>query len=637
MSSSTNKSTNVSINNSRPNKSEKKSKYLDNRGFSTVSIKPKEIIIEVETKKIPIVEERKCIICIRGHVDTGKTSFISLLSSHTTDEVGTQLNDAEAGSITQQVGTKTFRREDLIKFIPDLLQEKFNMDFVTIDTPGHASFENIRLIGLSISHIRLIFVDIVKGIDEDTLNYLEENILTRSDYENTIIVLNKMDKIYGFNPIGFGNLKKVLNKQTEHYNELLDNYYTNIIKQLSSRGLYGEPYHRKRQAECIPMIPISAKNGDGVPDLLLYMSNTRMKLERPINSIGYIIDKRNDSKYGKVIIGIMKYGSISSSNAIKIGSSTYPIKQLLQSGNHDSREQHFEPTEYSDEATAFAVVVDQTSYNMIEIGSSFEPISGVGIKSASIDDSAYETFVARKSKLLSDIGVYVVIPSESMIDGVHEYFTSQNIPIAGYSIGSTTKADIIKFVNKFKTYQEEYNSRYKCIMCCLPDMVDDVDEKQLYKTIFDEEKLNILKHENFTLLFGGTIYKLANEYTKYSDKCKQEFIDKYGQYASFEAETIPKFIFRTSDPILCGITVKSGIIRIGTKVTDIKGFKYGTIDSIKLLDKDVTYANEGSEVCIKIVGGSITLDKKNKYVFKNEDKNETSLVTKDVKYIIKKK
>jgi len=599
----------------------------NHRGFNTTSIIPKTLESVTAVIVEPIVPNRKCILCIRGHVDTGKTSFVSLLSSHDTTNVGKQLNSTEAGLITQQVGTQTFLRENIIKFIPTQLQEKFNMDFVTIDTPGHTDFENIRKMGSSISHITLVFVDIVKGIDQDTLEYLQENIQTKEDYSKTIIVLNKMDRIHDYKKVGFGNIKKVMNKQSEHTTDLFEKYYTNIIIQLSNYGLYGEPYHRKKQAECLAMVPISAKTGDGVPDLLLYMSNARMNLTKPNNDIGYIIDKRIDTRIGKIIVGIMKYGSILRVNAVKIGESIVPIKHLFHFGNHDSREQHLEPTNNVDEATAFAITVDENVYHLIDIGLSFQPVETV--EAAVIAEDTYTEYINKKTKLLSKLGVCVIVPSDSMIEGVHNNLTTNSIPMGYYCIGSISKQDLFKYNNQFKDQVTEYNNRYKVIMLCIPDMTDDIDKEVLMRRFFDEDKMKFLRTENIQIIFGGTVFKLSSEFNKLLRTFQESYVRNYRKYSNYEATTLNKCIFRVSDPIICGIKIESGLITIGSTVRDENNVDYGIIDSIEENKKSINYASTGQEVCIKIISDK-RLVKTQTYHFRNESNMSSDKVSGDI-------
>ena len=563
--------------------------------------------------KMSLQTNRKCITCIMGHVDTGKTRFISNLSSHSKDHKRTKLNDTEAGGITQQVGTTIFENEHLKQFIPENLQSKFNMDFVTIDTPGHESFHNIRKIGINVAHLVLVFADITKDMDTDTLDYLETALETESDYSKTILVLNKMDLIYGAENIGYSNLKRFLNKQSKDYNQLLEDNYSKIATQLSYRGIYAEPYYNKKTKLCLPMIPISAETGDGIPDLLLYMSNMYIDKQSLVSEspIGYILDKRTDPHMGKILLGIMKYGSLNQSNTIKIANSYFPIQNLMQPvPSKDSRENKWIKTDSVNTATSFVFKVDPEYYDLIELGSEFEPSDNDEL----IIDENFQT----KTKYLSSNGVYVIIPSESMLDGVIKHFNSEHIPIFSYTIGTFGPKDLIIYSNRMLGTDEE-TKRNRCIMICMPELDSEIDETKIIKKYFGSMYDQIL-NSNIKIILGGTIYNLATKYNQHLKSSRERLIAKYKAFSYFEADTITKYVFRTHGPIICGVKVNQGVITIGSAVYDTESNYYGIVNSIKLDSTDLNYATQGMEVCIGINNDNDTasVSKTNTISFKNK-------------------
>ena len=578
---------------------------------------------------------KKCILCIRGHVDTGKTSFVQKLASHNTSIANKDLTKSEAGGITQRAGTTTFERDHIKKFIPENLRDKFNMDFVTIDTPGHTNFENIRNIGSSIAHITLVFIDIIKGIDQDTLEFISNNIKSLT-HDRIILVLNKIDTIYGYKQMNHANIKKILNSQSKDVISQLEDYVRKISNQLSNIGLYGELYYNKKCKDCLTMVPISAHTGDGIPDLLLYLSNAKLNIyENESKSIGYIIDKVIDDRLGKIIIGILKHGQINKNSAIKIGNSYFPITNLMRTvGYTDSRECKFEHTNTVFDAISFCFKVDQKLYDLINFGDEFEPInkneSDLDLSIAHIDNEVYEKQNAKKSSILSDYGVHIIIPSESMLEGIVDHFKQENIPICSYSIQTITKADLMIYGNKKKEPFNYYN-RYRIIIICLPELIDNAEHAKLLNDNFDDDKLKLIKEYNLKVIFGGTIYKLSSLFKEHIKQTQLGYISKYGPFSQFEAALIPKFIFRTDDPIICGIKMLSGALHIGSEVISSDGKKYyGKVTGIQLEKKDVEVAYSEMEVCIRLTGGtdSIIKDKPLNFKNKSEGGKFTNVVSK---------
>ena len=71
---------------------------------------------------------------------------------------------------------------------------------------------------------------------------------------------------------------------------------------------------------------------------------------------------------------------------------------------------------------------------------------------------------------------------------------------------------------------------------------------------------------------------------------------------SAELKIIPKFIFRTTNPMVFGVSVFDGAIKINDKVYADQGLNIyvGKIISIRSNDKDIEHGNHGEEICIKI-------------------------------------
>jgi translation initiation factor IF-2 len=171
------------------------------------------------------------------------------------------------------------------------------------------------------------------------------------------------------------------------------------------------------------------------------MSNAKLQLDDSTDTTtkpeGYILDKRVDDHMGKIIVGIMKYGEITKSHSIKIGSNIFPISNLMRTvGYSDSREHKFENTDSVPDAISFCFRVESSLYDLIELGSNFTLSTD---SDKHIDDSTYDILDAKRSAIFSDYGIHIILPSESMLEGVHEHFSQKEIPIQSYSIGRMTK------------------------------------------------------------------------------------------------------------------------------------------------------------------------------------------------------
>ena len=209
---------------------------------------------------------RQPIVCMLGHVDTGKTSLLDKIR-------GTAVQMREAGGLTQQIGASYFPFETLLAITQKLMQN-VNVSvkvpgLLVVDTPGHEAFANLRTRGGSVADIAILVVDAMHGFENQTYESLQ---ILKSRKVPFIIAANKIDRINGWKSEEYRPFMKGYKAQNKWVQEDLDNRVYNMMGTLSREGLASDRFDRVRDfTKNVAIVPVSAKTGEGMGELLMVL------------------------------------------------------------------------------------------------------------------------------------------------------------------------------------------------------------------------------------------------------------------------------------------------------------------------------------------------------------------------------
>ncbi len=201
------------------------------------------------------MQTRLPIVVILGHVDHGKTSLLDALRK-------SDVAAHEVGGITQS--THAFQTNGI----------------TFIDTPGHAAFSQMRSRGADIADIAILVVSAVDGVMPQT----KESIATIKESSIPMIVaINKMDLP--------GTSVDAIKSQLAENEVLVE-------------GFGGD----------IPVVPVSAKTGAGLPELL-EMINLVSSLQPPTSDPSgplecVVLESHLDTRRGPLATVIVKNGTL---------------------------------------------------------------------------------------------------------------------------------------------------------------------------------------------------------------------------------------------------------------------------------------------------------------------------------------
>ncbi|KAJ1937392.1 eukaryotic translation initiation factor 5B, partial [Linderina pennispora] len=182
----------------------------------------------------------------------------------------TNVQEGEAGGITQQIGA-TYFPADAIKQKTAAINTKGKLEInvpglLIIDTPGHESFTNLRSRGSSLCNIAILVVDIMHGLEPQTLESLR---LLRDRKTPFIVALNKVDRIYDWKPIPNSPFRDSLKSQAQHSQREFAKRLEDTITAFAEQGLNARVYYENpKMTKYVSLVPTSAISGEGIPDIL---------------------------------------------------------------------------------------------------------------------------------------------------------------------------------------------------------------------------------------------------------------------------------------------------------------------------------------------------------------------------------
>ncbi|EFN85158.1 Eukaryotic translation initiation factor 5B [Harpegnathos saltator] len=218
--------------------------------------------IEAEKKK-SLDNLRAAVVCVLGHVDTGKTKILDKLRR-------TNVQDGEAGGITQQIGATNVPIEAIqesTKHVKGFADKKFKIPgLLIIDTPGHESFSNLRSRGSSLCDIAILVVDIMHGLEPQTLESIN---LLKAKKCPFVVALNKIDRLYDWQTMNRKDVQDIVKNQAPNTQREFENRSKDIIVQFAEQSLNAALFYENPDPRSyVSLVPTSAITGEGMGNLL---------------------------------------------------------------------------------------------------------------------------------------------------------------------------------------------------------------------------------------------------------------------------------------------------------------------------------------------------------------------------------
>lgn len=531
---------------------------------------------------------RSPIIVIMGHVDTGKTKLLDKIRR-------TNVQEGEAGGITQQIGATFFPdialNEQTKKVDPEFDIEVPGM--MVIDTPGHESFNNLRMRGSSLCDMAIVVIDVMHGLEPQTVESLDMLRKRRCPF---IIALNKIDVCYQWSSKTYTPIRESLDRQEQFVRDEFQQRFDNVKLQLNERGLNVALYWENEDPRStVSIVPTSALTGEGVPDLLfqlinLSQTNLASKIEIKERLECTVIEVKNIEGLGTTIDVVLVNGTLNEGDQIVIAGLAGPIvttiRALLTPQPMKEMRVKNEYVHHPKISTSMGVKICAPGLDDAVAGS---PLLIVGpnddleeMKDDVCDgfDSVLNEFEKQPE------GVYVKASTLGSLEALINFLQEMKIPVFDVGIGEVHKKD----VKRASIMREKKRPEFALILC--------------FDVKVNSEAINQAKTDDVQIMTADIIYHLFDKFKAHMEKHQESLKTENKKVAVFPVvlQIDKQYIFHRGDPFIFGCNVVGGQLRTGTPicVPDKENLVIGHVGSIQKDKKDVQIARRGDTVCVKI-------------------------------------
>ncbi len=248
-------------------------------GFSAVVKEAgEEVTVEQEEDKPEMMTTRPPVVTVLGHVDHGKTSLLDKIRS-------ANVAGGEAGGITQRIGAYTVEKND--------------RKITFIDTPGHEAFTAMRARGAKVTDVAILVVAADDGVMPQTKEAIAH---VKAAGVPIVVAVNKIDKPEA---------------QPDR-----------VKQQLADEGLQSVDWGGN-----IEMVPVSAKNGIGIDQLLetvLLEADIRdLKANKTRRATGVVIEAALHKGRGAVATALIQNGTLRVGDIVVVGGTFGKVRALV--------------------------------------------------------------------------------------------------------------------------------------------------------------------------------------------------------------------------------------------------------------------------------------------------------------------
>jgi len=391
---------------------------------------------------------RQPIVCVLGHVDTGKTLLLDKIRK-------SSVQAREVGGITQHIGASFFPLDTLMEICGPLLgrlKGKIQIPgLLVIDTPGHEVFANLRKRGGGAADIAILVIDVLKGFEAQTYESLDILKVRKTPF---LVAVNKIDRIPGWLSQPEKLFLKSYQSQDPYVREDLDNRLYTIMGTFSTLDFQSERFDKiKDFTRTIALVPVSAKTGEGVPELLSVLVGltqqylkTRLQVTEGAGK-GTVLEVKEEAGLGMTVNAVIYDGVLRKGDTVVIGGKEKPVVTrvravLLPKPLDEIRDPRDKFSSVDSVSAASGIKIAAPELDTVLAGAPLYVVPS---------EEQIEEFVevvseeVEKVKIATDIdGVVLKTDTLGSLEAVAEILKREDVPIRLADVGDVSKRDVVE-------------------------------------------------------------------------------------------------------------------------------------------------------------------------------------------------
>ncbi len=531
---------------------------------------------------------RQPIVCVLGHVDSGKTSLLDRIRK-------TSVQAREAGGITQHIGASHFPFETLDQLVgPMLSGAKSGIEIpglLIVDTPGHESFTNLRKRGGSVADIAILVINILRGFEAQTYECIEILKIRKTPF---LVAANMIDRIPGWSSYEDTPFTKTYQLQNPYVREDLDNKIYEVIGAFSRLDFKADRFDNiKDFTSTAAIVPTSARTGEGVTELLMVLVGlTQQYLRKRLQTTkgpakGTVLEVKEEPGFGLTLNTIIYDGVLEKDDLIVIGGKdkaiTTRIRAILVPKPLD---------EIRDPRDKFSSVnsVDAAAGVKIVAPNMDGVLAGATLYAVAPGESPQKyaklaSDEVGKIRITTDVdGVVLKADTLGSLEAIADILKKNKVPIRLADVGDISKRDVVE-----ATIVKEHEPLYGVILGFNVRTLPDAEEEATTREV--------------QIFLERIIYRVIENYLIWLKERREARLEQ-----DFDALVKPAkvqvmegYVFRRAKPAIFGVEILAGNIK--PKYTLIRadnGEEVGEIQQIQDKGEALAEAQQGMQVAVSM-------------------------------------